>query len=42
MTSASGTDSSHRRTIVDLQIGIIGFGARSTLQEEVHRPGHGS
>ena len=27
---------------MDLHIGIIGFGARSTLQEEVHRPGHGS
>jgi predicted dehydrogenase len=27
---------------VDLKIGIIGFGARSTLQEEVHRPGKGS
>lgn len=27
---------------MDLKIGIIGFGARSTLQEEVHRPGKGS
>ena len=27
---------------MDLKIGIIGFGARSTLQEEVHRPGQGS
>jgi predicted dehydrogenase len=27
---------------VDLTIGIIGFGARATLREEVHRPGQGS
>jgi predicted dehydrogenase len=27
---------------VDLTIGIIGFGARATLREEVHRPGRGS
>ncbi|KQR39569.1 Gfo/Idh/MocA family protein [Microbacterium sp. Leaf159] len=27
---------------MDLTIGIIGFGARATLREEVHRPGQGS
>lgn len=27
---------------MDLTIGLIGFGARATLREEVHRPGRGS
>ncbi len=27
---------------MDLRIGIIGFGARASLREEVHRPGEGS
>ena len=27
---------------MDLKIGIIGFGARASLREEVHRPGQGS